>query len=65
MAVMKQINIVAEEISADILNEIYKQCDWQIGQFLPEACEGNEYNEAHSYLVELVVGHLSKKVNNG
>ena len=24
MAVMKQINIVAEEISADILNEIYK-----------------------------------------
>ena len=65
MAVIKQMNIVAKEMADDILNEIYKQSDWQIGQFLPEACEGNEYNEAHSYLVELVVNHLNKKVNNG
>ena len=65
MAVIKQMDIVAKEMAGDILNEIYKQSDWQIGQFLPEACEGNEYNEAHSYLVELVVNHLHKKVNNG
>ena len=65
MAVIKQMNIVAKEMASDILNEIYKQSDWQIGQFLPEACEGTEYNEAHSYLVELVVNHLHKKVNNG
>ena len=65
MAVIKQMDIVAKEMADDILNEIYKQSDWQIGQFLPEACEGNEYNEAHSYLVELVVNHLHKKVNNG
>ena len=59
------MNIVAEEIATDIIKEINKQSDWQISQFLPEACEGNEYNEAHSYLVELVVNHLHKKVNNG
>jgi len=64
MAVIKQMNIVAEEIATDVIDNIKQQCDWQIGQFLPESSEGNEIYEAHSYLVELVVSHISKKVNN-
>jgi len=64
MAKIKQMNIVAAEIASDTLQEIYKQCDWQLGQFLPEAAEGNIVNETHSYLVELVVNHLNNMTTN-
>jgi|TARA_X000001382_G_C3021232_1_gene131733 hypothetical protein len=63
MAVIKQMDIVAKEISKDIIEEIYKQCDWQIGQFLPESSEGTEINEAHSYLMRLVGRHIANKLD--
>ena len=63
MAVIKQMDIVAKEISKDIIKEIYKQCDWQIGQFLPESSEGNQINEAHSYLMRLVGRHIANKLD--
>ena len=63
MAVIKQMDIVAKEISDDIIKEIYKQCDWQIGQFLPESSEGTEINEAHSYLMRLVGRHIANKLD--
>ncbi len=63
MAVMKQMDIVAEEMATDIIEEIKKQSDWQIGQFLPEACEGDEYIEAHSYLVRTVARHIANKLD--
>lgn len=47
----------------DIIEEIRKQSDWQIGQFLPEACEGDEYIEAHSYLVRTVARHIANKLD--
>ena len=63
MAVMKQMDIVAEEMATDIIEEIKKQSDWQIGQFLPEACEGDQYIDAHSYLVRLVGRHIANKLD--
>tara|TARA_R110002012_G_scaffold232969_3_gene405978 strand:+ start:171 stop:389 length:219 start_codon:yes stop_codon:yes gene_type:complete len=63
MAVIKQMNIVAEEIATDVIDKIYKDCDWQIGQFLPESSEGNEINEAHSYLMRLVARQIANKLN--
>ena len=63
MAVIKQINIVAKEISDDIIEEIYKQCDWQVGQFLSPTDEGNQINEAHSYMMKLVARHIANKLN--
>jgi hypothetical protein len=63
MAVIKQMDIVAKEIADDITKEIYKQCDWQIGQFLPESSEGNTINEAHSYLMRLVGRHIANKLD--
>ena len=57
------MDIVAKEISKDIIDEIYKQCDWQIDQFLPETSEGNEINEAHSYLMRLVGRHIANKLD--
>jgi hypothetical protein len=63
MAAIKQIHIVASEMADDIIEEIRKQSDWQIGQFLPEACEGDEYIEAHSYLVRTVARHIANKLD--
>ena len=63
MAVIKQINIVAEEIADDMIKDIYKQCDWQIGQFLPDNSEGNEINEAHSYMMRTVARHIANKLD--
>jgi len=63
MAVLKQMDIVAEGIAKDTIEEIYKACEWQIGQFLPETSEGTEINEAHSYLMRLVGRHIANKLN--
>jgi hypothetical protein len=63
MGVNKQIHIVASEIADDIIKEIYKQCDWQIGQFLSEDSEGNEINEAHSYMMRTVARHIANKLD--
>ena len=57
------MDIVAEEIATNVIEDIKKQSDWQISQFLPEACEGDEYIEAHSYLVRLVGRHIANKLN--
>jgi len=63
MAAIKQIDIVASEIADDVIKDIYKQCDWQIGQFLSPNSEGNHFNEAHSYMMRLVARHIANKLN--
>jgi len=63
MAAIKQLHIVASEIADDIIKDIYKQCDWQIGQFLPDDSEGNEINEAHSYMMRTVARHIANKLD--
>ena len=62
MAAIKQIHYAASEIADDIIKEINKQCDWQVTQFLPENSEGNEINEAHSYMVRTVARHIANKL---
>ena len=57
------MHIVAKEISEDIIKEIYKQGDWQVGQFLPEDSEGNTFNEAHSYMMRTVARHIANKLD--
>jgi len=63
MAVIKQMDIVAKEISKDIIKEIYKQCDWQVGQFLPKDAESPIINDTHSYLMRLVGRHIANKLD--
>ena len=64
MATIKQMEFVAEEIAENIIDEMYKQCDWQIGQFLPPESEGDTYSDAHSYLMRLVANHIDEKLLN-
>ena len=57
------MDVVAKEISDDIIKEIYKQSDWQVGQFLPKDAEGKLINDTHSYLMRLVARHIANKLD--
>ena len=63
MAVMKQMDTVAKQIAADTIEQIYKDCDWQVGQFLPEEAEGTLINDTHSYLMRLVARQIANKLD--
>ena len=63
MAVIKQMNIVAEEIATDIIKEINKQSDWQVDQFLPKGAESPLIDNTHSYLMRLVARHIANKLD--
>ena len=63
MAVIKQMNIVAEEIADATIKEIYKDCDWQVDQFLPKDAESPLVNDTHSYLMRLVARHIANKLD--
>ena len=62
MAVIKQMNIVAEAIADNTIKEIYKDCDWQVDQFLPKDAESPLINDTHSYLMRLVARHIANKI---
>ena len=63
MAVIKQMDIVAEEMATDIIEQIYKDCDWQVDQFLPKDAESPIINDTHSYLMRLVARHIANKLD--
>ena len=63
MAVIKQMNIVAEEIADATIKEIYKDCDWQVDQFLSKDAESPIINDTHSYLMRLVARHIANKLD--
>ena len=45
------------------IKEIYKNCDWQVGQFLPKDSESPIINDTHSYLMRLVARHIANKLD--
>ena len=63
MAVIKQMDFVAQEIAIDIIKEIDKQSDWQVDQFLPKNAESPLINDTHSYLMRLVARHIANKLD--
>ena len=63
MAVIKQMDIVAKEIADNTIQEIYKDCDWQVDQFLPKDAESPLINDTHSYLMRLVARHIANKLD--
>ena len=63
MAVIKQMDIVAQEIADSTIKKIYKDCDWQVDQFLPKDAESPIINDTHSYLMRLVARHIANKLD--
>ena len=57
------MDIVAEEIADATIKEIYKDCDWQVDQFLPKDAESPLINDTHSYLMRLVARHIANKLD--
>ena len=48
---------------AEIIKEIYDQCDWALDDDAFQNLEGNHYNEAHSYLMANVARLIANKLN--
>ena len=63
MEAIKEIHYAASEIADSVIKDIYKQCDWQVGQFLSPDVEGDEFNEAHSYMMRTVARHVANKLD--
>ena len=63
MGAIKEIHYAASEIADSVIKDIYKQCDWQVGQFLSPDVEGNEFNEAHSYMMRTVARPIANKLD--
>ena len=62
MSYTKELDRKAKEIAVLIIKEIYKDCDWALDGEDFQNLEGNEYNEAHSYLMSLVARHIANKL---
>ena len=57
------MDIVAEEIATNVIEDIKKQSDWQVDQFLPKDAESPIINDTHSYLMRLVARHIANKLD--
>ncbi len=63
MSYTKILDLKAKKVTKDIIEEIYKQCDWALDDDAFQNLEGNTYNEAHSYLMANVARLIANKLN--
>jgi len=63
MGYTKKLDFKAKNISKDIIEEIYKACDWALDDDDFQNLEGNLYNDAHSYLMSNVARLIASKLN--
>ncbi len=64
MSYTKLMDIKAKETAEYLIeHEIYKACEWALDDDAFQNLEGNEYNEAHSYLMANVARHIANKLN--
>ncbi len=63
MSYTKILDHKAKDISKDIIEEIYKACDWALDDDAFQNLEGNTYNDAHSYLMANVARLIANKLN--
>jgi len=62
MSYTKRMDFKAQEIAEESIEEIYKKCDWALDDDAFQNLEGNEYNEAHSYLMANVARLIANKL---
>jgi len=63
MSYTKILDHKAKDISKDIIEDLYKACDWALDDDAFQNLEGNTYNEAHSYLMANVARLIANKLN--
>ena len=62
MSYTKELDHKAKMVTKEIIKEIYKQCDWALDDDDFQNLEGNEFNEAHSYLMSNVARLIANKL---
>ena len=62
MSYTKRMDYKAQEIAKESIEEIYKKCDWALDNEDFQNLEGNEFNEAHSYLMSNVARLIANKL---
>ena len=62
MSKMKEIDILADKCTVEIIDKIHKTCNWALAVhwYFDKASLG-DFNEAHDYLVQLVASKVANK----
>jgi hypothetical protein len=59
MGKMKEMDILAEQCSIEIIDKMYRTCDWALtGPFTGPPDVIYRFKDAHSYLMQLVVNKI-------
>jgi len=61
MSITKELDTLANNVTEEILDKIYKVSDFHLS-YSDLDIEGDDYNDAHSHIMKLVIMKLEKFV---
>ena len=59
MSITKELDTLVNNVSEEILEKLYKVSDFHLS-YSDLDVEGDDYNDAHSYIMERVIEKLNK-----
>ena len=63
MSYTKYLDTKAKETAEYLIeHEIYKACEWALDDDTFKNLEGDEYNEAHGYMMKLVASKVASRL---
>jgi len=63
MSKTKILDEKATQCAEEIIKDIYRECDWALsGDEMTQLLEDTDFNEAHSYLMQLVASKVANKL---
>ena len=63
MSKTKILDEKATQCAKEIIKDIYRECDWALsGDEMTQLLEDTDFNEAHSYLMQLVASKVANKL---
>ena len=63
MSKTKELDRLVNNVSEEILEKLYKVSDFHLS-YSDLDIEGDDYNDAHSYIMERVIENLNKQIYN-
>jgi glutathionyl-hydroquinone reductase len=63
MSKTKELDTLVNNVSEEILEKLYKVSDFHLS-YSDLDIEGDDYNDAHSYIMERVIENLNKQIYN-
>ena len=63
MSYTKKLDYKAKLVAEEIIKELYNKCDWALDDDAFQNLEGNQYNEAHSYLMANVARLIANRLD--